>query len=302
MATKIDTVQFISSLHGQQRRRERNIDRRDLEAAIAEGERELQQPRRKGQLPRWKITWGDVVYITDYDLQYEITSWALPLPLQKVPLDDGKLRQIREMQRRLEEGETAITSHTILVVDQSGSMMRADVAGHRNRSRCVFYNIAMEIISAPLLAQMVFFTDVVTIIQMRDEAEIIVDQQSASWLLFNRVVDLANQAERDARLRARERRACGPGNFIPAIELASKAAQATVERSVLASVSSSLCCHGRCTDFVVRRTGVDNCLLVVFVMKVRHQYSAFHVLPLRRQPVRPQRFAGFANKPSLADL
>lgn len=228
-ASVVDTVEFISSLHGAQRRRERNIDRRDLHEAILHGTRELQHPRRGGgQKGRWKITWGDVVYITDHSMTHEITSWAVPLPLQKVPIPPGEQRQSEELRRRIRAREMAITSHTVLIVDQSGSMMRSDVPGHRNRSRCVFYNIAMEIISAPLLANLVSFTDVVTVIQMRDTAQVIVDKEPVSWSLFNLFVELAEQATADARRPSRERRARGPGNFIPALELASSIVADTV--------------------------------------------------------------------------
>jgi len=232
MAT--DTVNFISSLHGEQRRRERGIDRRDLQEAIRHGTAVFQPPpRRPGRemQGRWKITWNDIVYITDYDKTTEITSWAIPLPLKEAPLSEGDLRKSKEMARRIRSGEQAITSHTILIVDQSGSMNTADVPGHRTRSRCVFYNIATEIISAPLLANMLSFTDVITIIQMRDEATIIVDAEPVSWQLYNVVVGLAAEAEATAHKKSRRhRRARGNGNFIPALKLAFEVASNSVQR------------------------------------------------------------------------
>jgi hypothetical protein len=75
--------------------------------------------------------------------------------------------QIAEQKRRLHTGEASITSHTILIVDQSTSMSKSDVMGHRTRLRGVFYTIANEMIAAPLLMGMMAYTDVVTLIEMR---------------------------------------------------------------------------------------------------------------------------------------
>lgn len=144
MTEAIDTLQtscidFISSVHGEQRRRERNIDTRDLQAAIKYGTKEMvhcKNGHRKGEL-RWKYTFAEVVYITDATSTNEITSWTFPLPLQKAPLDSKTKRQICEQKIRL--AKTPITSHTILVVDQSASMNNSDVPGHRSRSRGVSY-------------------------------------------------------------------------------------------------------------------------------------------------------------------
>ena len=107
-------------------------------------------------------------------------------------------------------GRAKITSHTVLVVDQSGSMKKADVPGHRTRSRAVFYSIANEVVAAPLLANLVSFTDVVTLIEMRETANVLIDQEPMTWLLFNKFVDLAND----------EFRGRGHGNYLPAIETA----------------------------------------------------------------------------------
>lgn len=235
-ASTIDPRMFISSLHGRQRRRERGLDRRDLENAIKNGERELQPPPKgKEHLePRWKFTWEDVVYITNLAKTREVTSWAVPLPLEPVPLSAGEERQCKEMKRRLRDGTARLTSHTVIVVDQSGSMMKSDMKGHRNRSSCVFYNIAMEVVAAALSANIVSLTDVVTIVQMRETATVIIDAEPQSWVLFNKLVALHKQAEMDAKpachRHSPERRAHGDGMFIPALQMAADILRRTVEK------------------------------------------------------------------------
>ncbi len=69
----------------------------------------------------------------------------------------------------------------------------SDVSGHRSRSRSVFYNIANELIATPLLHNMVSFTDVVTLIEMRTAAFVhpLVDRAPITWELYNVFVDLA---------------------------------------------------------------------------------------------------------------
>ena len=107
-----------------------------------------------------------------------------------------------------------ITSHTLLVIDQSTSMNEADVHGHRSRSRGAYYAIANEMIATPLLSGQVSFTDVVTVIEMRTEAAINTQiyMEPVSWTLYNKIVDLANETDRGK----------GHGNYIPALNLAFK--------------------------------------------------------------------------------
>ena len=65
---------------------------------------------------------------------------------------------------------TSTIGRTVLIVDQSGSMKKSDVMGHRSRSRGVFYTIASEMIATPLLHNMLSFNDTLSLIEMRDFA------------------------------------------------------------------------------------------------------------------------------------
>lgn len=198
-------IEIISSLHGRQRRLERNISKVDLQAAVMYGTKT--KAGKKAGEQRWKYDFGGVTYVTDSTSTTEVTSWAEQLPIDKAILNRTMKRQILEQKVRMLSME--ITSHTILVVDQSGSMNRSDVRGHRSRSRALFYNVANDIIAQPLIKNQVSFTDVLTIIQMRDIGKILIREEPFSWELYNTVVDLAND----------ERRGRGHGNFIPALDL-----------------------------------------------------------------------------------
>jgi hypothetical protein len=52
---------------------------------------------------------------------------------------------------RVHTDMSKITSHTVLLVDQSGSMKKGDVSGHRSRSRAAYYAIANELVASQII-------------------------------------------------------------------------------------------------------------------------------------------------------
>ena len=91
-------IEFVSTLHGKQRRRERDLNKRDLQAAVKHATPERQ---RSGRL---KYTFADVVYITDSTSTEEVTSYSLPLPLDKIDIHPTELHKVNEQQRRIRTG------------------------------------------------------------------------------------------------------------------------------------------------------------------------------------------------------
>jgi len=49
-------------------------------------------------------------------------------------------------------------------------MNKGDVPGHRSRSRAAYYSIANELVAGQILRGTISYTDVVTLIEMRDGA------------------------------------------------------------------------------------------------------------------------------------
>jgi hypothetical protein len=123
-------IPFDSSPHGELRRLQRRISVRDLQAAVKYGVKEPGYPNPKDGSSRWKFTYMDVVYITDASTKKEVTSYALALPLDEVPLDQRMLNAVREAKKRISSNREIITSHTVFVVDQSASMQKSDVSVH----------------------------------------------------------------------------------------------------------------------------------------------------------------------------
>ena len=132
-------VELISSIHGNQRRVERSIEKRNLQSAVKNGKKERQRiPIKDKIVIRYKFTFADYVYITDETCTKEITSWILPLPLNIVKSSDNDQHQYKSAKLRIAQDPKIITSHSVLVIDCSGSMKKADVEAHRSRA-CLLY-------------------------------------------------------------------------------------------------------------------------------------------------------------------
>lgn len=194
-------IPLVSTLHSEQRRRERDIEKRDLQAAVKYGKKE--EAFSECGL-RYKIT-GSTCTV-------KISCWPLPMPLLEAPIDEHTRQQECEQKCRVSDGHMRITSHTVIIVDQSGSMRKTDIDGHRTRSSAVYYNIAEEIIATKLLSGQPCYTDVITLIEMNRDAVISICKEPISWSLYNIVVQLSND---DSRVKF-------DGNYLPALQEAQK--------------------------------------------------------------------------------
>lgn len=127
-------VTLISHEHGRKRREERNIHRRELQAAVKNGRRLPANPGRDGSR-RWKYIHAGVAYVTDESSRHEITSWRLDEKEPEVPFGLAA-----------SGGPSSFVSHTVLVVDQSGSMRKDDVPGYNSRTHAVFQCLKKEFV------------------------------------------------------------------------------------------------------------------------------------------------------------
>jgi hypothetical protein len=141
------------------------------------------------------------VYITDESSTREITSWALPVPFQALEISKSLAIQYVEAKRRLGNNNQIITSHAVFIVDMSGSMRKSDMIGHRSRYQGAYYAIAEEFL-APQLQRLdynslegiqISFTDVVSVIEMRDTADLVLHCEPLSWILYNKLVQLSEK-------------------------------------------------------------------------------------------------------------
>ena len=98
---------------------------------------------------------------------------------------------------KLQTTPSICTSHMIFIVDQSGSMRKSDVDNFATRSDAAFGAIATEYIGEQIETQIssnTQFTDVVTIIEMRDNSYILIEREPVTNFLFNKVLKLKNKA------------------------------------------------------------------------------------------------------------
>ena len=153
-----ENVTVISHGHGRERRLERNIEKRDLQAAIKYGVKTSANPGQDGS-QRWRYTHNGVVYLTDATSKHEITSY-------REENDTGSV---------INAGP--YSSHIVLVVDCSGSMRTSDVSGFATRTAAVYECLAREFVE-PQLALLSSNTSsagdmgatVVSLIEMGNEA------------------------------------------------------------------------------------------------------------------------------------
>ena len=152
---------------------------------------------RKTGLPRWKYTFDDIVYITDHTSRVEITSYPLPLDIAKVRLTEEELQRHTKALASIKASPQSIKSHTVLVVDQSGSMKESDVPDFRSRSDAVYGALALDFVEAQLEGKAAGppSLDIVSLIEMRSDANVIFEAQPLDWILFNALLDRRKTAK-----------------------------------------------------------------------------------------------------------
>ncbi len=112
-----DDIQIVSSIHGRQRRSQRDITKRDLQSAIKYGNK-IKGKTSKKHGETWIYEFAEVVYVTDYTSTIEITSWAVELPISEVIISEELEDSIKEAKRRIVDNPAIITSHTGGLLDE----------------------------------------------------------------------------------------------------------------------------------------------------------------------------------------
>ncbi|KAJ3288812.1 hypothetical protein HDU79_004566 [Rhizoclosmatium sp. JEL0117] len=180
---------LLSSVHGRDRRKLRQIGKKDLLAAVKHGVKERAMPCRRTGAKRWKFTFANIVYITDETCTQEITSYVQAIDIQPVPIDTFAELDHDRLQKKLDAHPELCSSHTVLVVDMSGSMKTSDVDNFRTRADAVYGTLALDFVGAQLDQGLLRGTDVVSVIEMRDEAEVVLEREPITNVLFNKLIE-----------------------------------------------------------------------------------------------------------------
>ena len=189
-------VFILSSRHGRRRRAQRLIEKRDLQAALKHGTcEESFNPR--GELC-WKYTFADIIYITNASRTREITSYAVPgsgLDVELVTITAEMKRQHDEACWHIKKSHGWWTSHTVVVVDQSGSMRKTDVSGGVTRSDAVWVTLALDFVAKRIENGEAKPKDVISIVCMNSDSTVLIKKQPTDWLLYNKIVQLLRSCE-----------------------------------------------------------------------------------------------------------
>ncbi|KAL7548558.1 hypothetical protein ACHAWF_012911 [Thalassiosira exigua] len=227
-----DTVDstLLSAAHDRQRREERGIQKIDLQRARRYGMKEYQD---NGRI---RYTYGGVVFIYCPLKNRAVTSWKLTkessdtsgtkvaTPILLDTHDFGSKFVLQEEERIQEELALLMnsssrtrakwSSHSVLVVDMSGSMRRDDVNGARCRSDGVWMALARDYVKKPLEERIRSKFDLVSIVVMKDDgAEVIMKHEPTTWVLYNKLVDMREWTTN---------KPAGHGYYLPAIDEAEK--------------------------------------------------------------------------------
>jgi hypothetical protein len=212
---------LLSTDHGRQRREERNIAKIYLQSARRYGMEDTNHTSNK------KYIYGGKVFIYNPMRNCEVTSFpssdaastrsgtkcVKPILLEPLAHYQGN-QEIEHYKKCRDLARVSLdkwTSHTVLVIDMSGSMRRDDVNGARCRSDGVWLVLARDLIKKQLEAQTATLNDVVSVIIMQDEAKILLSGYPMHWVLYNHFLSFREYTT----LRPR-----GPGNYLPALALA----------------------------------------------------------------------------------
>jgi Mg-chelatase subunit ChlD len=203
-------ITFVETEHGRLRRKQRGIDKKDLQAALKYGERSPHcwAKSRKAEPYIYKYTHNEIVYIVNEKTKEEVTCYARPLKLEPVPLPFGLQKQHEQAQYAIHRNLDSWTSHTVLVVDTSGSMKTSDMWGTRNRLDSVWVCVALDFIAHRLESGAAQPTDLVSVVTMGATATVLIREAPCTWQLYNQVVAIYNRKLVPPQ---------GPGHFLPSL-------------------------------------------------------------------------------------
>ena len=245
------SVTFVETEHGRLRRRQRGIDKKDLQAAKKHGQKRGTHPRPNGD-PAAIYEYRDLTYIVNERTGEEVTCYAQPLRLEPVPIDAVLQKQHDQAQASIRRSSSSShnlaqwTSNTVLVVDTSGSMKAADVWGTRTRLGAVWVSLALDFIAHRLENGDAKLTDVISVVSLGGPSSTVVIRESpCSWVLYNTIVRIYNDAD---LVPPR-----GHGPFLPCLDRA----EALLTRNANASCAMALLflSDGAPSDHMMAKSG-----------------------------------------------
>ncbi|KAL7531685.1 hypothetical protein ACHAXR_004178 [Thalassiosira sp. AJA248-18] len=201
---------ILSSLHGRKRREERGISKAAFDAAVKYGEKSPGDSNPKTGERRWLFNYkaGGITVVTNDSCTEEITSWAHQcwgLNVKKVPISKDMEDEHLQASRDTANHELW-NSHTVAVVDQSGSMRKTDAENGVTRSDLVWICLAVDYVGRRLRTGEATSRDYFSLIELGPDGRCLIKEHPFNWILYNNIIDML-----------RTRQPLGAGNYLPAI-------------------------------------------------------------------------------------
>lgn len=214
-ATSLVTI--VSTQHGRLRREQRNIEKRDLQRALKYGSR----TRVWGGA--WRVEYQGITFITDETLRREITSFPSPLPIHDaIPMDS--IFQHQKTKHLLKLRPDLVTSHTVIVLDDSGSMLSKHQSQHgmymyRDCQAAALESIALEFVAEQLWNETATNSDLVSLITFDKTAKVRIHREPMGWPLYNQLLSFRNTDTYEDRQSAPHQDAqLAQSNYLSAID------------------------------------------------------------------------------------
>lgn len=241
-------IPFNASTHGKLRRQQRNIGIRDLQAAKKHGWRRRGHPDPRTGNPRSIYTHGGLRYVVDDVTGREVTSFFLPTVLKKEPLSIEQQRRHDVAQMEINNHASSCKSHTVVLVDKSGSMRRTDVADSRSRYHSVWVALAEDFVRQRIEAGQATVHDAVSIILFGGDTHVLVNCVPTDWVLYNILVDVYYGRCSSKSMNKKLLSPFGHGYYLPALKVAHTLLEKTAQVSS-ATLCLAILSDGRPSDF-----------------------------------------------------
>ena len=220
-------VAFVESAHGRLRRHQRGIGKKDLQAAKKYGRQERGHPRNNGNKTT-KYTYNNIVYISNDVTNEEITSYAIPITLDRVMISREMEQAHNIAKQKIQQDLNVWTSNTVLVVDTSGSMRNSDIWDTRTRLDAVWIAISLDFVAQRIESGLAGLYDVVSIISLGSTSEYIIKEMPTSWILYNTVVGFYMNKMIVPRSH---------GNYLPCLDTAEKLLRRNTNKDMALALS-----------------------------------------------------------------
>lgn len=216
-STSKDTsfITILSSPHGRLRREQRDIDKRDLRRARKYGTR----TRCWGN--RWCFEYDGITFITDGSMRREVTAYPSPLPEETI--DDSMNEYHTNAKYLLERKPELSTSHIVLVIDDSGSMLdkKNGIHLYRDSQQAAFSITALEFVAEQLFNKTAVNSDLLSLIKFNSTASTEFSHEPIDWIVYNKLLSHRNEENYQARRCSPVfDKIYGQSNYLPALESA----------------------------------------------------------------------------------